>query len=234
MNFKKRFEKRIEEDKKSMLTESDRAFLATLQDMVLERPQGEVLAKPDYKKPLIISVACFMVAALTVFLILHFTLLSKQNGTPMYFTDNFVEVESDMDELNSKLDLFTVEADEDKYSVDVFRTYDSVSGDIIYYRVIISDENGLNIRLHIVVNKNYAHPEMDYSAETSSITISDYTLVYLQTVTPTTVAGTPFNTVNCMGEMQVGKQWIYILSYKEMSLTEGTFIETLQSIIHFN
>lgn len=232
MNFKKRFEKRIEEDKKSMLTESDRAFLATLQDMVVERPQGEVLAKPfNYKKPLIISVACFMVAALTVFLILWFALPSKPKGK-VYFEDNFVEVRSDVTELNSDLILCSFEADEN-YSLEIFKIYDSVSNDTLYYKLKMSDDYGINIKLEIVVNKNYNHPAIIYGAETSGITISDYTLVYLQTVTPMPIGGVSFNSVNCMGEMQIGNQWIYIMSYEEMSLTEGTFIETLQSMIHF-
>lgn len=230
MNFKKRFDKRIEEDKKSMLTESDRAFLATLQDMVVERPQGEVLAKPfNYKKPLIISVACFMVAALTVFLILWFALPAKPNGK-VYFEDNFVEVRSDVTELNSDLILFSFEADEN-YSVDISKVYDSVSNDTLYYKLKMSDDYSVNIRLEIVVNKNYIHSDMAYWAETTEDAISGYTIKYAQTITP--LAGMPFNTVNCMGEMQIGNQWIYIMSYEEMSLTEGTFIETLQSMIHF-
>lgn len=232
MNFKKRFDKRIEEDKKSMLTESDRAFLATLQDMVVEQPHGEVLAKPfNNKKPLIISVACCMVAAITVFLILYFTLFSKHQGT-FYLTDNFVEVKSDVIELNSDLILFSFEADEN-YSVDISKVYDSVSNDTLYYKLAVTNELSLQIQLDIVVNKNYIHSDMGYWTETSDVTISDYKLSYLQTVTPMPIGGMPFNLVRCMGEMQIGKQWIYIINYEEMSLTEGTFIETLQSIIHF-
>lgn len=213
-----------------MLTESDRAFLATLQDMVVERPQGEVLAKPfNYKKPLIISVACFMVATLTVFLILWFALPSKPKGK-VYFEDNFVEVRSDVDELNSDLMLCSFEADEN-YSVDISKVYDSVSNDTLFYKLIVTNDLSLNIQLDIVVNKNYIHSDMGYGAATSDIIISGYTLAYVQTITP--LAGTPFNTVNCMGEMQIGNQWIYIMNYEEMSLTEGTFIETLQSMIHF-
>lgn len=233
MNFKKRFEKRIEEDKKSMLNESDMAYLSTLQNMVAEHPEGEVIAKPFNYKPLIISVACFLTAALTAFLIFYYTLFSKPDDI-FYFKDNFVTVDSDVEELNSDLILFSFEADKAKYSVDVFKVYDSVSEDTLYYVLEINNATqdfSLKVRLEIVVNKNYTHPDMEYRKETIQSSISVYTLTYMQDIISMSVPG--LYTVDCMGEMQIGTQWIYVTRYQEISLAEGTFIETLQSMIHF-
>ena len=233
MNFKKRFEKRIEEDKKSMYTESDREFLKVLQGMAVECPEGEVIAKPrNYKKPLIISVACFLVVALALSLILYYTLSPKPDDI-FYLTDNFVEVDSDMDELNSDLVLFSLEADETKYSIDVKRVYDSVSTDTLYYRLIINNATqdfSLKIEFEIVVNKNFIHDNMNYRTEKLESTISTYSLIYTQDITPSALSG--FSNVDCIGEMKIGKQWVYIMKYQELSLGEGTFIETLQSMIH--
>lgn len=237
MNFKKRFEKRIEEDKKSKITESDMAYLATLQDMVVERPEGEVIAKPfNYKKPLLISVACFLVAALTVSLILYYTLFPKSENI-FYFEYNFVTVDSDVAELNSDLTLFTFEADEEMYAVKVKRTYDSVSGDTILYILDINNvtqDMSLTTQLEIVVNENYTHPALNYNEEIIESEISGYKIIYTQNIAPEILAGITINTVECMGEMQVGKQWIYVTYYQEVSLAEGTFVETLQSMLHFN
>lgn len=233
MNFKKRFENRIEQDKKSMVTESDRAYLSTLQNMVAERPEGEVIAKSFNRKPLIISVACFLVAALTVTLILYYTLYSKPKNI-FYLTENYVLVDSDIDELNADLTLFTLEVDTAKYSFKVIRTYDSVSGDTLFYRLdIISQDISLKTQIEIVVNENFIHDDMHYSEETVEGSISGYTINYTQSLSSTSVSGITLNIVDCMGEMQIGTQWIYIQDYRELSFAEGTFVETLQSIIHF-
>lgn len=234
MNFKKRFEKRIEEDKKSMYSESDRAFLATLQDMVVECPDGEVIAKHvNYKKPLMIAVACFLAVALALTLILYFTLPHK-SGDKLYLDSNFADAESDINELNSDLALFAFEVYETKYSIDIKRIYDSVSGDTLYYRLAINNATqdfNLNTELHIVVNKNYIHDDITYLYDDIiEKPISGYRLIYTQTVTPSAIPG--INTVDCMGEMKIGYQWVYIMKYHELSLGEGAFVENIQSMIH--
>lgn len=237
MNFKKRFEKRIEEDKKSRISESDMAFLATLQDMVVERPEGEVIAKPfNYKKPLLISVACFLVAALTVSLILYYTLFSKPK-VPFYSLDNSVTVDSGVAELNSDLDLFTFEVDEEVFAVEIKKIYDSVSGDTLFYQLginFVTEDVSIVTHIEIVVNKNFTHPALNYSGKMIESQISGYKLSYTQSITPTLFDEVTANVIDCMGEMQVGKQWIYVTYYQEVSLAEGTFVETLQSMLHFN
>lgn len=233
MNFKKRFEKRIEEDKKSMYTESDMAFLATLQNMVVGRPDGEVVAKRiDYKKPLLIAGACFLVVALALSLILYYTLSSTSVGEKYYLDYNRDSVESTVEELNSALDLFSFEANESLYNIDVKKYYDKESEDTLYYNLSINTTHGLgfNAEIDIVVNKNFIHDSINYRSEKLESMILGYTLIYTHDITPTAITG--INTVNCMGEIKVGNQWIYINSYEELSMGEGTFVETLQSMIH--
>ena len=232
MNFKKRFEKRIEEDKKSMYTESDRAFLATLQDMVVERPEGEVIAKHvNYKKPLMIAVACFLVVALALSLTLYFTLSPKPADDIFYLTDDLDPVESNVVELNSDLTLFYFAADESKYNV-VVKKYCLDNGDALYYKLLISVIQGLgfNAEIDIVVKKNVIHDEINYKKEKLESTISVYTLIYTQTITP--IASTEINTVDCIGEMKIGSQFLYIVKYQELSMGEGAFVENIQSMIH--
>lgn len=230
MNFKKRFNKRIEEDKRSMLTESDMAYLATLQSMVVERPEGEVIAKPlNYKKPLLISVACFLAVALALSLVLYFT-LTKQKGI-FYQDDNFREVVSSVEMLNSDLLDFSLVVDENKYSADVQKVYDSVSGDTIYYKLTLNDGQRLSVQFEIVVNKNYTHSEMLYGWELFESAVSGNRLIYTQNITSSSVAGIAVNTVVCTGEIKIGNQWVYIIGYQEISLGEGTFVDFMQSII---
>lgn len=231
MNFKKRFEKRIEEDKKSMYTESDRAFLATLQEMVVERPEGEVVAKRiDYKKPLMIAVACFLAVALALSLILYFTLSPKPADDIFYLTDDLDSVESNLAELNSDLILFYFEADESKYNVDVEK-YCSESGDALCYKLLISAIQGLGFKaeIDIVVKKNVIHGGINYRKEKLESIISNYKLIYTQDITS---VGLGINTVECMGEINIGYQWVYINSYEELSMGDGAFVENIQSMIH--
>ncbi|MCH5146748.1 MAG: hypothetical protein J1F61_01930 [Clostridiales bacterium] len=233
MNFKKRFEKRIEEDKKSMYTESDRAFLATLQDMVVERPEGEVIAKHfDFKKPLMIAVACFLVVVLALSLTLYFTLSPKPADDIFYLTDDLDPVESNVVELNSDLTLFYFAADESKYNV-VVKKYCLDNGDALYYKLLISVIQGLgfNAEIDIVVKKNVIHDEINYSNdEKLESTISDYILCFTQSITP--IASTGVNTIDCMGDMKIGNQTVYIMKYQELSQGEGAFVENIQSMIH--
>lgn len=232
MNFKKRFEKRIEEDKKSMYTESDRTFLVTLQDMVVERPEGEVVAKHfDFKKLLLIAVACFLAVALALTLVLYFTLSPKPADDIFYLTDDLDSVESNVAELNSDLKLFYFQADESKYNVDVAK-YCSDNDDTLYYKLYISAIQGLgfNAEIDIVVKKNVIHDEINYKKEKLESTISVYTLIYTQTITP--IASTGINTVDCIGEMKIGSQFLYIVKYQELTMGEGSFVENIQSMIH--
>ena len=232
MNFKKRFEKRIEEDKKSMCTENDMAFLATLQEMVVECPDGEVVAKRiDYKKPLMIAVACFLTVVLALTLVLYFTLSPKPADDIFYLTDDLDSVESDVAELNSDLKLFYFEADESKYNVDVAK-YCSDNDDTLYYKLYISaiQELSFNAEIDIVVKKNAIHDEINYKKEKLKSKISSYTLIYTHNITTTAIPG--INAVDCKGEMKIGSQCVYILKYRELSMGEGAFLENIQSMIH--
>lgn len=237
MSFKKRFDKLIEEDKKSRITEKDRAFLASLESMIVEAPQGEVKVKTFNYRAVLISVACALVAALTVLLILYYTFKPNTiDPTIEYFEDNFVTVASDESELNGDLILFTFEADSSRYIVEINRTFDSLSGDTLYYTLFITNATPdftLSAIFKIVVNKNYTHDGQDYRREIIETKISGYEIKYTQDITSENVFGMTVNTVECTGEMQIGVQWVYITQYQETSLTEGTFLETLQSMIHF-
>lgn len=237
MSFRKRFDKLIEEDKKSRITEKDRAFLASLESMIVEPPQGEVKVKTFNYRAVLICVACALVAALTILLIFYYTLKPNSFDPPIeYFEDYFETVESDEIELNGDLILFTFEVDKSRYIVEINRTYDSLSGDTLYYTLFITNATPdftLSAKYEIVVNENYTHTDINYRREIIETEISGYSIKYTQDITSENVFGMTVNTVECIGEIQVGTEWIYITKYQETSLTEGTFLETLQSMIHF-
>lgn len=238
MSFKKRFDKRIEEDKKSRITESDRAFLASLESYVVEPPEGEVRVKTFNYKALLYSVACAIVAALTVFIIVYFTV--KPGNAPVtppdYFFDESDPVVSDLSELNGDLILFAFEADTNKYKTVVEKVYDSVSNDTLYYVLTVTNaipDFELSARIVIVVNENYTFAPGDYNRETVEDTIFGYTIKYTQMLTTIATMDTiKVYEAKCKGEMQIGTQWVYITQYQETTVDENTFLNTLKSFIH--
>lgn len=261
MNFRKRFDKRIEEDKRSMLTDGDMEFLNSLQNMVAERSEdtreGNVKVKTFNYKVLLMVVAAVLALTFAVLIILYYTLDSGNlnpvepspeiNGSTdpanptdppfEYYSDNFVKAMSDTEELNGDLILFKFRTDESKYSVDIEKTYDSVSGDTLFYTLKISNTTPdipLLATLEIVVNKNFNYDAIWYNNELIEATLSGYSIKYTQDITSTSVDNVTINRVECRGQMQIGDQFLYVIQYQETSLTEGTFLETLQSMLIFD
>lgn len=242
MKIKKFLKKVAEEDRESLINDKDVEFLASIgvdynkkKDAVQnELPASYYLTASAFNyKALLVCIACFLVAALTISLILYFSLKPASLEPPHYFTSDFAEVDSNLEELNADLELFELTVNENDYELKIQKTYDSVSGDTLYYSLSFNQKNGFKklFKLEIVVNSLYEHEPLIYDGFNET-KIAEYTVKY--TEISELISGTLFSTVKCQGEIQIGKQWIYIENYEEMSLGQSTFIETLQSIISFN
>ena len=242
MEVKKFLKKVAEEDRESLINDKDIEFLASIgvdynkkkAAIQNEPPVSYYLtASASNHKTLFICIACFLVAALTVSLILYYYLKPASLEPPIhYFEDNFVKVDSSLEELNADLESFKLVVNDNDYEVKVKKTYDSLSGDSLFYSLNFSHQNGMKLfALEIVVNSLYEHEQVIYK-DPIEIQITKYTVKYIET--SKSISGTPFNKVICQGEIQIGEQWIYIEKYEEMALGQSTFIETLQSIISFN
>ena len=244
MKIKKFLEKAAEEDRESQITEKDIEFLSSVgvdYNKKIEADKTEpnasyyLAASAFNYKTILITVACFMLIALVITLSLYFSLRPAPVTPPIqYFDDNFVSVDSDLQELNSDLLLFSLTADPDLYDVDIVKTYDSVSGDTLFYSLIFTSKVGLGklFTLDIVVNGLYEHNELYYASEIKGAQLSGYALKY--TEVSVSITGTPFYSVSCLGEIQIGEQWVYITDYEETALVQNPFITTLQAIINFN
>ena len=244
MKIKKFLEKVAEEDRESLINDKDIEFLASI-GVDYNKKREEAKKQPDssyYRtaksvnyKALFASIACFLIVAITaVSLSLYFSLKPSPIDQPIkYFDDNFVEVDSNLQELNGDLQLFVLAVDTVEYDVSVRKTYDSLSGDDLFFTLEVSANNGLSKKfaLDIVVNKHYTHKELNYLAELKETQISDFTLKYYEI--SQAMMGSPFVNVECKGEIQIGEQWMYVVNYKETALGQSTFIDTLQSLISF-
>ena len=244
MKIKKFLEKVAEEDRESLINDGDIEFLASI-GVDYNKKKAAAAKEPDASyyltartfnpKALMIGIACFLVAVIAVSIILYYYLKPAPVTPPLqYFEDNFVEADSNLQELNTDLKLFSINVDEAEYELGVKRTYDSVSGDDLYFALELNSKRGLSkkFRLEIVVNSLYEHDDLVYNKEPVEEQFSEYKIKYAETNNP--MVGSPFITVECRGEIQIGEQYIYITKYDEMAFGQSTFIETLQSIISFN
>ena len=244
MKIKKFLEKAAEEDRESLINDRDIEFLASI-GVDYNKKREAAKKEPDSSyyltagtlnnKALLAGIACFLVVAITaVALSLYFSLRSPSVVPPVhYFEDNFVEVDSNLQELNDDLELFTLTVDMGEYDVNIRKTYDSLSGDDIFFTLEFTSNQGLSkkFRFDLVVNKFYSYTELIYSGELKEAQFSDYTIKYTERVN--TVSDATLIKVECLGEMQIGDQWIYITKYNETYIEQSTFIETLQSLISF-
>ena len=240
MKIKKFLEKVAEEDRESLINDGDIEFLASI-GVDYNKKKVATAKEPDSsyylkarafnQKALMIGSACFLVAVIAVSIILYYYL---KPAPVHYFEDNFVEVDSNLQELNSDLKLFSMTIDEAEYELGIKKTYDSLSGDDLFFTLELYAKRGLSkkFRLEVVVNSLYEHDDTAFDKEPIEKQISEYTIKYTETANP--MSGSPFITVECRGEMQIGEQYIYITKYDEIALGQSTFIETLQSIISFN
>ena len=244
MKIKKFLEKAAEEDRESLINDGDIEFLASI-GVDYNKKKAAAAKEPDAsyyltarafnQKALMIGIACFLVAVIAVSIILYYYLKPAHVAPPLqYFEDNFVEVDSNLQELNTDLKLLSITVDEAEYELEVKRTYDSLSGDDLYFTLELYAKGGISkkFRLEVVVNSLYKHDDLVYSKEPVVEQFSEYTIKYEVISNP--MIGSPFITVKSRGEMQIGEQYIYITKYDEIALGQSTFIETLQSIINFN
>ena len=243
MKIKKFLEKVAEEDRESLIDDGDIEFLASKgidYDKKREASQNEPdssyyrAAKPLNNRALFAGIACFLVVAITaVALSLYFSLKPSPVDSPIhYFEDNYIEVDSNLQELNDDLQLFSLTVDENNYRVSIRRTYDSLSGDDLFFTLEFVAKQGKKFTVDIVVNKFYTHDELPYSNfdKLTEANLSEYAVKYEEISQP--VSG-PFITVNCMGEIKIGDQWIYIIHYNETAIGQSTFVNTLESLISF-
>ena len=244
MKIKKFLEKAAEEDRESLINDKDIEFLASIgvdynkkREAAKREPDSSYYrtAKSVNYRVLFTGIALFLIVAITaVSLSVYFSLKSSPVEPPIhYFDDNFVEVDSYIQELNNDLNLFSLIVDESEYTVVIKRTYDSASGDDLFFTLEFTSKQrlGKKFTFDIVVNKNYEHGELAYTVNINETQLSEYNLKYSEISQP--MSGTPFSIVDCKGEIQIGEQWIYVTKYEERAIEKSTFIDTLQSLISF-
>lgn len=226
MNIKRYLKQQAKEDLKNSETEEDRAFLQRLKDSVPEQPPKKQSRRWLWAVPSV--AACAVAVVLTVVLV---PFPGKNGGTSEYEEANFVQVDSDFSSLSSALNKLTVCLTPDQ-SVEVDRTYDSVSGDDLFYTltVDVSSASALySLTARIVVNEKYEFDFFNVTEDFITETYASYSVAYFQTVEP----GTGLNLVKCSAKISGADYDIYVIKYEEYSLDNGTFLTVIGNLFRF-
>lgn len=233
MNAKKYLKQQAEQDRKEILASDDGEFLRALQQQVQPKPQAKKRVPLRVWLPSLASAvaAVVLITCITV----YYPFDSDQPVVPPpqteYSDDNLVGSDSTLEELTRDVKEFNLQIDPALYTYTVTKYYDSVSGDVLYYNVIVNDFDLIyNMSLAIVCNPNYNFKEFDFGGETSDTTLTSYTVTYSTETTVNSEFG--LEALLAKAQIKKGQEIVYVTDYRELLLSpEGTFLETLQSIV---
>ncbi|MBD5636452.1 MAG: hypothetical protein HDP28_01340 [Clostridia bacterium] len=226
MNVKKYLKKQAKEDLKALETDSDREFLARLKESVAENP------KPKRNKNWLWAIPSSVAVCAAI---LVGTLVPLSGGSDIKYDDlNFVQAKSDLTEFVGASKGLTVQFTEGQ-TVEVKRTYDSVSGDDIYYTLSIN-ETSVNayytLEARVIVNKKYEFKNFVIDEDYDTKIYAHYSIIYKQDVTVDTDTGV--NLVTCNAKIDKLKYDIYVTNYEELSIENGSFLTVIANLFDFN
>ena len=232
MNTKKFLDKQAEQDRKQILDSDHGEFLQALEQKL--QPQPKVKKRlPRFR----VWFPALASAAAAIVLIVCLAVFYPFGGKSVeYFDQNIKLSESTVEVLNRDMKQFDLQIDTSVYNVAVQKATDSVSGDVLYYTVTIDDIESTGTLSHIeivtVCNPNYKFKSFSFASTPVSIELDHYQLNYESNKTIDSEYG--FEVLNASAKIQKGKEIVYVTSYSELLLepeSEGTFLETLQSIV---
>lgn len=234
MRVKKFLKKESQKNLRDFGTEGDREFLARMKESVAEPPQ-----KKRNKNWLWAIPSAVAACAVAVVLIVEFVPFSGGDlgdandvNEAKYEEVNFVWTDSDSTELFAALNGLTVNISEERI-INVQRTYDSLSGDNLFYTLNI-DVFPYSMESRIVVNDKYKFEGFNITESFVTENFSNYSVSYYQTITIDSDTG--LNMVQYKAKIESEKYNIYVIDYKEYSLENenGTFLEYIENLFHFS
>ncbi len=205
---------------------------------IMEADGGETLRalgiEPPKKKPhraAWIAGAASLAASLAVVLTCVFTLYPFNAQEEKYLEENFVTEDSTVEKMNAELHDFLLTFDETACQIAITRTYDSVSGEALYYQLTINrSDNSLYGEFYITCNEHYEYPNFTFSLTPIFETLTHYAITYQLESTIHPQYG--FETITCKAEIKGTIDCVYITQYDELILDGHTFLDSVQAIVH--
>ena len=226
MNVKKYLKDKAKQDRETLLTDSDEIFL---DDLKSKAEENSVKRKDSHSRFWVSALIGAMALILVVVSVLVF--YPHPDNEIKYLESNFEHIESDIEDVEKSLHDFSLTIDSSAYSCGVVKVVDTVSGDTVYYTLNIQSVDLLkNIELVIVTNENYQYNAAFDTNEFISVDNSSYSFIYYTDKSIDEEFG--LEVLNAQAELHKGKEYIYVLDYKEMLFDPvGSFIETIQGMI---
>lgn len=222
MKAKKFLKQQAETEKKEILEASDiqsfdEFFTETEKP---EQPKGGFF-KRYYKW--LISAAGIAACAIILTTVL---LLYPAKEKIVYDEHNFVISSSTVEEMDNDMRNFNFFINQN-YSVDIKKTVDSISNDVIYYKASIKQsDNSIKFEFTAVCNPNYSYSHFDIAGFTH-IDLSDLSIYYKKDV----INQSGVNRLKCLAQIQKGTEFIYITEYNEYTIDEeGSLLEIIQEM----
>lgn len=224
MNVKKRLEQEAKATHQKILEESDKSFLASLQEQVSEPKRRPVFF---HWKIWLTGAACTLAAALVIVCAVLFIPSKKQ---VVYLEKNFHTSGSDVPALNADLKDFELVIGEDLIVTDIKKTVDGPSGDSLFYVLVLQTFDArIQTSLTIVCNPNY-HYEDQLAESYQQAQLPDYNVHYYFENS----VNSPLQCydINAYAKIEGTTEIIYITHYQEIALDEnGTLFEFIESLV---
>lgn len=230
MNVKKYLKKKAQEDLQAIQTDKDQEILQQLEKHVVEKsPEKNRNMKWLWAIPSG-AVACAVTAILIVELLPS---SSNDLGGVKYDELNFKQETSNITEFFEDLTNLTLNFTENQV-VDVAKTFDSLSGDDIYYVLTIDEDSSeaiYSMQMMIVVNDDYDYSDFNIEKDFVAKDYADYSIIYKQKIKTDSNAG--LNMIEAKAKIDNPKYEMYVLKYEEYSLDDGNFLTVINNLLDF-
>lgn len=226
MNVKRYLRKQAQEDLKALETEGDREFISQLMETVGERHAP----KPKRNKNWLWAIpsATAVCAAVLVGTLVPWT------GEIKFEDKNFVDEVTTIETLADALNGLNIHISENQ-DVNVKKTYDSVSGQDLYYTMFVSEFTeavDYAIETKIIVNEKYEFEDFVLDDSFATQDCGHYSVYYKQEFTENPQTG--IKSVRGKAKIDGLKYEIYVTSYKESTLGSGMFLNVIAGLFDFN
>lgn len=226
MNIKRYLRKQAQEDLKALESEGDREFISQLMETVGERHAP----KPKRNKNWLWAIpsATAVCAAVLVGTLVPWT------GKIKYEDKNFVNEVTTIETLADALNGLDIHISENQ-EVFVKKTYDTVSGHDLYYKMLVSEFTetvDYAIETRIIVNEKYEFEDFVLDDSFATQDCGHYSVYYKQEFTEDPQTG--IKSVRGKAKIDGLKYEIYVTVYDEFTLGSGMFLNVIAGLFDYN
>lgn len=224
MNVKRYLKKQARKDQQAIIEADDGKTLRAL---------GIDYHAPKQKNRRIMGwlLGAASVAVSSVLIVCIVMFYPTQQSQTIYWDVNLESRESTLSEMNSELHDFTVEIDESSFSIQMTRTYDNVSNDVLYYTVSLKSYDSLvKMELVAVCNPKFEYKDFDFSRTPTSQSLPLYDILYVFETSPKPQFG--LDLLSCTAEIDGEQDIVYVRQYEELLVQpEPAFFDIIQTIV---